>query len=288
MTEAKAYEFMVKFTPQKEWIEQRGLLMCFSTFFVEVGAACFVVSSMLNYPTGMFIGLVLCGAVGGGLHLADLGRPTRFWMILFSPGWKTSWISRGIWFITMFIGFGGMYLALAFFNIWSNLILIVSNALAVCTIVYFGFVLNNVKALALWNNGLMPILIFFLSIWGGLDVVRISKMLSGVDTANQNMVSVFLLIVIAFITGLLLFTTSTYTKGGRVSARDILAGKSAAIFWIGFVCLGIFIPVGCIIGYMYGVVSAFFLLSSIVSELIGNISLRYCLFKSAVYEPIVS
>ena len=191
---------MVTFTPQREWIENQGLLMWLSTFFVEVGAATFLVASIFGDLRAMFVGIVMCAILGGGLHLADLGHPLRFWRILFSSGWKTSWIARGIWFVNLFIVLGGIYLGLAMMS--SNIpgLLIASNVFAFCTIIYFGFLLSYVNGLALWNSALLPILILVLSIWGGLDIFMLISLMTGTESVIVEFWSrIFPLIVIFII-----------------------------------------------------------------------------------------
>ncbi len=84
------YDWMVKYTPQKEWIERRGVLLWLAFFFIELGAGMFFVASFFNSLFVMLIGWLICAMLGGGLHLLFLGKPLRFWRIVFSSGWKTS------------------------------------------------------------------------------------------------------------------------------------------------------------------------------------------------------
>ena len=101
----RLYEWMVKPTPQKEWIVRRGILLWLAFFFIELGAGAFMVSSFFSQSqtmlTGMIIGWLLCGVVGGGTHLAFLGHPMRFWRMVARPttpgchgdysSWPFSW-----------------------------------------------------------------------------------------------------------------------------------------------------------------------------------------------------
>jgi hypothetical protein len=38
------YDWMVKYTPQSEWIERRGILLWLAFFFIELGAGMFFVA----------------------------------------------------------------------------------------------------------------------------------------------------------------------------------------------------------------------------------------------------
>ena len=99
----RPYEWMVNYTPQTEWIEKRGILLWLAFFFIELGAGTFLISSLFNSLLGMIIGWLVCAVLGGGTHLLYLGHPLRFWRIYVSSGWKTSWISRGMYFVSLFL-----------------------------------------------------------------------------------------------------------------------------------------------------------------------------------------
>jgi formate-dependent nitrite reductase membrane component NrfD len=276
MIQEKPYEFMVKYTPQREWIEKRGILMWLSTFFVEVGAATFLIASIFGNLGAMFVGIVMCAILGGGLHLADLGRPLRFWRILFSSGWKTSWIARGIWFVNLFIILGGIYLGLAMLS--SNIpgLLIASNVFAFCTIIYFGFLLSYINGLALWNSGLLPILILVISIWGGLNIFMLTSLVTGTESVTLEFWSRIFPLFVIFIVVCFLVGIRYQGEAGRVSFGEIVWRKLAALFWIGFVLFGVAFPmtVGLIDRFIFDVPSIV-LSIFLLFELGANLSLRY-------------
>ena len=76
--EMKPYFWMIDYTPQKEWIDGRGLWLWLAFFFSEIGAGLFIVSLFLGFWLGGVIGWISC-ALGGGLHLVYLGKPLRAW-----------------------------------------------------------------------------------------------------------------------------------------------------------------------------------------------------------------
>ena len=288
MIQTKPYEFMVMYTPQREWIEKGGILMWLSTFFVEVGAATFLVASIFDNLWGMFVGIAMCAILGGGLHLADLGRPLRFWRILFSSGWKTSWIARGIWFVNLFIVLGGIYLGLAKSSLNIPGLLIVSNVFAFCTIIYFGFLLSYVNGLALWNSALLPILILVISVWGGLDIFMLTSLVTGTGSVTADFLSRIFPLFVIFIVVCYLVGIRYQGEAGRVSFREIIRGKLAPLFWIGFVLFGVVLPmgVGLIDRFLFNVPNII-LCIFLLFELGANLSFRYCLLKCAIYEPII-
>jgi len=288
MIQDKAYEFMVKYTPQREWIEERGMLLWLSTFFVEVGAAAFLFGALLGSQGSMVIGMIMCAVVGGGLHLADLGRPLRFWRILLSSTWKSSWIVRGIWSINLFVIFGAMYLALALAGIEVSLLLILAVISALCTIIYFGFLLSFVKGIALWNNGLLPILILVISLWGGLNVFALYSLLSGGGSGAVRLWSATVPILVLFTLFFYLMGVRYRGTGGGVSFNEIVS-KKRGLFWVWIVLLGLVFPEAVKLIDMFASGLPGLLLGiAVLFELVANLTLRYCLFKCALYEPLIS
>jgi formate-dependent nitrite reductase membrane component NrfD len=288
MIQAKPYEFMVKYTPQREWIENRGILMWLATFFIEVGAATFLISSIFGNLWGMFVGVVMCAILGGGLHFADLGHPLRSWRMLFSCGWKTSWIARGMWFINIFIVLSVTYLGLTMWLYSIPGLLIASNVFAFCTIIYFGFVLSYVNGLALWNSALLPMLILVLSIWGGLDIFMLTSLVTGTESVTAELWSRIIILFVIFIIVLYLFGIRYKGVGGRVSFGEIVWRKRAPLFWVLVVLFGAVFPliVGLTDMFLFNVPNII-LCISIFFELGANLTLRYCLLKYAFYEPII-
>ena len=98
------YFWMTDFTPQKEWIDGKGLLLWLAFFFSEIGAGVYVVSLFLEFRTGCVAGWIACALLGGGLHTAYLGKPERAWRAILRPG--SSELSRGIIILGTFSGGG--------------------------------------------------------------------------------------------------------------------------------------------------------------------------------------
>ena len=258
------------------------------TFFIEAGAGAFLVASIFGNLWGMFVGIVICAVLGGGLHLAYLGRPLRFWEILFSAGWKTSWIARGLWFVSVFLVLGGIYLGLAMSA--SNIpgLLIAANVFAFCTIIYFGFVLSYVNSLALLNSTLLPVLILAVSIWGGLGIFVFTLLATGTEAATAELWSRIFLLAFIFIVFLYLFGIRYQGTGGKVSVQEIVRGGWAPLFWVVVILLGMILPivVGVTDWFLFGV-PTIILCVSILFELGADLSLRYCLLRCALYEPVI-
>jgi formate-dependent nitrite reductase membrane component NrfD len=74
----------------------------------------------------------------------------------------------------------------------------------------------------------------------------------------------------------------------KASVKKLVTGSLAPVFWIGLILLGVLIPL--IVSLLsYGDVhfASGVLLFAIVCEIIGGLSLRYCLLKGGAYAPLI-
>jgi formate-dependent nitrite reductase membrane component NrfD len=292
MTQTRRYEFLVQHTPQGEWIEKQGILMWLAMFFIELGAGAFVVSSIFGNSLGMLLGWILCGVLGGGFHLLYLGHPTRFWRMVFSSGWKTSWVSRGLIFVILFLGLGMIHMMLLQWASPVTALLIAADVFAFLTIIYVGFVMASVNGIPLWNTALLPVLYLILGIWGGLGLTLLALLVTGATTTVIGTVeqgSRIFLIAFVFIVFVYLFSTRYQGATGKASIRTIVAGKLAPLFWIGVALFGTAIPLGVALAALVAGLSipAGLLFVLIIFELLGDLSLRYCILKAGLYAPLI-
>ena len=75
------YEWMIKATPQRQWIESRGILLWLAFFFSEIGAGVYFVSLISNFNNGLIAGWLMTLVLGGLIHTLYLGNPLRAWRI---------------------------------------------------------------------------------------------------------------------------------------------------------------------------------------------------------------
>lgn len=289
MISTRSYEFVVQYRPQREWIEKRGILLWLAFFFIELGAGAFVVSSIFGSSLGMLLGWLMCGVLGGGLHLLYLGHPLRFWRMVFSSGWKTSWISRGLMFVTLFLGLGLIHMILFQWASPTLGLLIAADIFALLTIIYVGFVMAYVNAIPLWNTPLLPVLYLILGIWGGLGVTLLSLLATGTTAAVATVEEWARIFLIAFIFIVFVYLFSIRYQGatGKASVRMMVVGKWAPLFWIGTVVLGTAFPVAVALGTLAAGLSipVVLIYTLITFELVGDLALRYCILRSGLYVP---
>jgi formate-dependent nitrite reductase membrane component NrfD len=283
---------MVEHTPQKEWIEKRGLLVWLAFFFVELGAGTFFISSILGISLGMVFGWLICGVLGGGLHLLYLGHPLRSWRILVSSGWKSSWISRGLYFVVFFLVLGAIHIIL---NRWGSFalgLMIVTDIFAFLALIYGGLAMSYVHGIPLWNSGLLPVLFGMAGLWGGAGVALLTMIGTG-GTARSGVEELAWIFLGSYVFLVIIYLMSATYRGttGKFSVREIVAGRWASIFWVVIVGLGMAFPLGVTITILAaGFISipSALLSTIIIFELIGDLSLRYCIWRSGFYSPLVS
>ena len=97
-------QFRIGYTAQREW----AWLITAAFFFGSVGAGLFVVSYFAGFSEGALAGLLIVGVLKTTAHMLFLGKPLRFWRAVFR--WRTSWISRGVIAMTVFLACGLVYL----------------------------------------------------------------------------------------------------------------------------------------------------------------------------------
>jgi formate-dependent nitrite reductase membrane component NrfD len=289
MIQTKPWDFMVKYTPQREWIEGHGILVAFAMFFGGISGGLYLASLVFDNMLGMFIAWLLAMAAGM-TDMAHLSKPMRFWRMMLRPG--SSWISRGFIFIWLFLGAAMIQLALSQWapgNAWETVFKVIAGIMAFGVAIYSGFVVGYVGAIKLWNSAVIPILYVITGLTGGLAVVLlvsfnedIARLLS---IANYMLVA---LVVYAVFVAIYLWV-ATY---GSVTARDsvvgILRGSVAPVFWLGVVLFGIVVPIVMVAPFSVAKEASTVVFAvAAVCAILGGIALRYVILKAGLYSPLL-
>ncbi len=150
-------EFTIDYQTQQEW----SWLLTASFFLEGVGAGLFILSLVLGLAAGALLGVVAVG-LGALCLLLDLGHMERFWRAVSRPG--TSWISRGIIIITLFLVLGVLWVAPFYVTAlpWGEgtrlgqVLGALAAVFAFGVMLYGGFVMAYSPAIAFWNTGNSP------------------------------------------------------------------------------------------------------------------------------------
>ena len=198
---------------------------------------------------------VLLGVV---LLVIDLGRPLRFWELLFrrGPGFLmvnlSSVMSIGVWLLSVFVMLSLVYVALVFFGwafTWGKKVRqgvgIIGLVISLLVAVYTG-VLLAATANPLWNTVLLPAVFSVSALATGIAAVilvlsfthiygartRVGPSISELEKINSRVISLELLIVALFV---LVGITSP-------SMRMILGSAYGLLWWVGIIGLGLVVP----------------------------------------------
>lgn len=222
----------VRFEAQSQW----RVLILIAFFAGGFGSGLYVTSWFMDFAPGMLLGLFLVAVVKGGAHIAYLGRPERFWRALARP--RTSWISRGLIAVLMFVVTGSLYLVLKLPPLgW------LAVAAAILVMLYTGYLMAFSPAIPFWNNPLLPMLFLVYSAESGTALtIPLYRMLTGADVRVLELVEIVLLLLVGTIIYSYLYGAYHSSLSAREAVRLLVRGRLAPLFAISVVLLGLATP----------------------------------------------
>ncbi|MCK4412348.1 MAG: polysulfide reductase NrfD [Candidatus Eisenbacteria sp.] len=237
-----------------------------------------------------------CVAVGCGLLIFDLGRPLNFWRAAMRP--NTSWMARGTIIISTFMVLGAIHIA---FWIWPfgglsagarAVIGMLGIVFAFSTMVYTGILLGAARPIAFWSTALLPVLFFISAASTGVMAVILTASLMGVphSGAITTLARADIILLILEVFAVAMYFQATHrVPEGRESARLVLRGQVAPLFWLGFALLGLVIPlalevVGVFALHDGGAATAAIVAS--ISGIIGGLILRQVVLSGGIHAPL--
>lgn len=281
-------EFRVGYRMQKSW----GMSMATAFFFGEAGAGLYFVSQFYNLVPGMVLGLLMVIFGKGGGHLLHLGKPSRGWRAFTRPG--SSWISRGLWAITLFASFGTLHLI----DLNSGLLprslslLVAGVAIAGCLVimVYQGFAMSHSSSITLWSSGLMPLASLTYALLNGVMLTLVIGYNTLAATRPEALpmlqMAAFGLVLYGFVMILSLLHSAKYGSGGGRKSVELLVQGAFS---------GYFVPVVLVLGFVVSGVMLTLADKDLITmilvagcELTGYYAFRVLMFKAGTYDPVLS
>jgi formate-dependent nitrite reductase membrane component NrfD len=295
------HEWMVKPTPQTEWIERRGILVWIAEVFTALGAGLYLVSLFYSNWWGMLVAWFIIMFLKVPLHLAYFGKPLRFWrtLIPITDSWKTSWFTRGINFTIyfgsiVFIQLVVTYVATNVFPgtawaTWDIVLRVLGGIFAFLVGIYSGFIMSYCRSVPFWNTALVPLILIFAGVADGFALIMAVGLAEPtVDIMAVESGSRILLIINAIIMASYLWNATYTSKTAKHSAMLLLRGSLALPFWTGVIAFGIIIPLAISVsGYFSGEASIPLLITAIALHTIGAVALKYVLLKAGIHNPIL-
>jgi formate-dependent nitrite reductase membrane component NrfD len=290
----KPYRWMMDFTPQSEWIDRQGLLLWLAFFFTEMGAGLYLVSLFSGFRAGCIIGWLSCAVLGGGLHVAYLGKPERAWRAILRP--NKSELSRGIIILSLFLFIGFFQLlAILFKGIpWEGHAMffkVIMSLLGFFVIIHGFLTLSVISAIPFWNSAIIPVLSLASGIWLGTQVVSLLGLGFGQSgmVAGMEPVARWSCLSYVFLTFFYLWNAKHGSLAAQQSLKLLVKGELAPLFYIGVVLLALIIPTAITL-YSFSIDTDLFaglILLRACSAFIGDLVLRYCVLKAARYFPLI-
>lgn len=288
------HEWMVKPTPQTEWIERRGILVWIAEVFTSLGAGLYLVSLFYNNLWGMAAAWLIVMFLKVPLHLIYFGKPLRFWrtLIPITDSWKTSWFTRGINFTIYFGSIVFIQILVTYFfpgTGWDIALRVLGGIFAFLVGIYSGFIMSYCKSLPFWNTALIPLILLFAGVADGFALMLAVGMAdASVDIMAVEFGSRILLTVNIILMAVFLWNATYTSKTSKYSAMLLLKGSLARPFWVGVIAVGFIIPLAISVSSIFaGEASAPLLVTAIVLHTIGAVLLKYVLLKAGVHNPIL-
>lgn len=287
------------FGGRRRW-RDGALLM--ALFLGGIGAGQFVISTwLIDSVTSALVGLIVVGVGKTAAHLVYLGQPKRFYRLFLRP--LTSWISRGLIFMIVFVLFGAAYLAPDIGFDWvpwtsdssfGEILWLGAILSAALVMVYDGFVLASCKSITSWNTALMPPLFFTYAIAGGVAMTFLTMTITGGEILNQTtlteldaiLLSTLLALVVIYIVNM-----ASSSSTAREALRRLTATR-LAISFIGLAMVaGLLVPLTLTYFHELGIegaVASALLAASSILELAGDLSVRHSILRAGLHAPVFS
>jgi formate-dependent nitrite reductase membrane component NrfD len=296
------HEWMVKPMHQREWIERRGIMIWIAETFTSLGAGLYLVSLFSKSWWGLLLGWLIIMFLKLPIHIAYFGKPWRFYRTMppFSNAWKTSWFARGILFSVFFGSFAFVQIVFGqpdLANLIGHSIAdpiyytfgVLAGIFALGVGIYGGFIMNYVKGIPFWNQGLLPIVIMLAGVADGFGLAMAVGLAGGdASVAWAEIGSRYLLLINVLLIVTYLISAGYTSSVAKLSIQELLAGPSALMFWGGLIVLGLAVPAGISLVSLFGAtVSDILLIIAIASHTVGAFALKYCLLKVGIYRPLL-
>ena len=280
-------EFLIDVKPQKEW----GWLVITYLFLGGAGAGLFLASLYIGHPWAEGLGLLLL-LVGTLFLLLDLGRPERFWRAFFHA--RTSWISRGCYFITALTVLGGLDLLLQLTDsgaVW--LVKAAAAVAAVAVMVYTGFVLSPSPAIPFWNSTFFPVIFFAYSLLAGIDFLILASPVlppPAIDLARLEKVQFGLVVLCLLMVMSHLSVMSSSAIAARKSIQLLTRGKWGMLFLGGVIGVGLVLPLLLAWPVLWQPsFQTMFAITALLAllRLFGDYLFRFLVIRAGLYDPLL-
>lgn len=285
--------------PQSKW----SWLVAAYLFLAGLGAGAYAVGVLADFAGGEAwahmskVGVLLgfpCVLAGCMFLIGDLGTPVNFWRAWKRP--NTSWIARGTLIITIFMVLAFIHTV---FWIWPfhqlesaagarNLIGVLGIIFAFGTMIYTGILLGAARPIAFWSTAMLPLLFLVSALSTGMmSVILVESLTGGASHAEAigklAWIDMIFIILEFFVLAFYLQATHRVPES-RASARLVLGGRIAPLFWLGVVAVGLLVPFLleiAAIGGFHGLAPV-----AAACGIVGGLFLRQVVVSGGIHAPL--
>jgi formate-dependent nitrite reductase membrane component NrfD len=280
-----ANEFLIGFQLQREW----AWLIATAFLCGTLGAGLYLFSFLLDFQLGVIVSLLIVGVCKSAAHMLFLGKPMRFPLAL--RKWRTSWISRGVVAMLVFLACGVVYAAgfpdgsfvpdgLAQAFGW------VALAAALVIMVYDGFVLRSCRGIPLWNTSLMPVVGLAYALLGGTTGTLLLMVAADESYGTWlEWLQLALLLVNVVLVGAIIAVARTRSTATQVSAALLVRGRLAPLFLAVAIGVGIGATLVLVVASLASGNEAF-LIAAGVTDLVGEFFLFFSLLRAGAHPAV--
>lgn len=280
-------------TSRVRFVEHMGFLEVFSFCGEGIGGALFIAGMVLQQPVlvALGIGAVFSAVIALLMHLGS--RALLSWRALRMV--RTSWVSRGSLFISLFMLFSMSYVVSLYANLsigLQNMAMYLADVCAVLVIIYAGMMLRSMKAVVLWRSLYLPAAFVLHSSASALVVSFVYIAVVGQSEPDfvVKIIALLLLLCSAAVSAIHVVSAKK-TPAIQSSIHRMFSGiVSKTMLWGALVC-GIVVPVsGLVLSVFFpsdSIVYSALLIIVVFSRLYGDYAYRLSIVKCGAYEPIV-
>ena len=282
-TDPPAYEWMIKKTPQHEWIDEQGMFLWLAFFFSEIGAGAYFISLFYDFRPGYVVGYIITLALGGMIHMAYLGNPQRVFGMFLKA--RTSELSRGMWVILAFacMGFFPSLLGTQYGVVLKALM----GFICILLIMHGFATMNVIKAIPSWNQSTVLPLSIVSGIWVGSQLIQFMMGISGREVLGMEVWCRMILLAYIGLIALYLWGTFHASEAANFSVSNLVRGDFSKLFYLGVILIGIVGPLLITLAMWGSGVYTVGIFLRLIFVFIGDLLLRYSIMKSAYYTPLL-
>lgn len=256
-----------------------------SVAFGLVGAGGYIVSVLFGNFLTLLISWLIVTVLKNFVHFLHMSKKSK--VTTMANNFGKAWIARGTVFTVLFSVFGLIQLGIMYFlpeMFALNMLFEVLTCLAALGIlVYEVCLLASNRAIPFWQGAMVPVTFGLWSAVCGLSLVlAFNPSVTGLDGATLVFIA-GLALAIAFS----LWAASKLSEAAAASAKEILSGSLAGMFWVVAVLIGLVGTAAIVVIAMLGFGPREICVVAWVCAIAGTLGYTLCIFKAAKYRSLI-